>query len=44
MTGTWYEVERSFYLLEISASCTELHVGINDRGFLLLTINTVNRL
>ncbi|CAB3234711.1 unnamed protein product [Arctia plantaginis] len=43
MTGTWFEVERSFYLVELTASCTELTVGINDRGYLLLTINTVNK-
>ncbi|CAH2074672.1 unnamed protein product, partial [Iphiclides podalirius] len=43
MTGTWYEVERSFYLMEMSASCTQLDVGINERGHLLITINTINR-
>ncbi|KOB68466.1 putative apolipoprotein D [Operophtera brumata] len=43
MTGTWYEVERSFYLVEISASCTELDVALDERGFLLFTTNTVNR-
>ncbi|XP_049866849.1 apolipoprotein D-like [Pectinophora gossypiella] len=43
MTGTWYEVERSFYLMEISASCTELQVALNDRGYLLITVNTLNR-
>ncbi|XP_059061791.1 apolipoprotein D-like [Achroia grisella] len=43
MTGTWYEVERSFYLMELSASCTELNVTLNDRGYLVITINTVNR-
>ncbi|XP_053625506.1 apolipoprotein D-like isoform X2 [Plodia interpunctella] len=44
MTGTWYEVERSFYLMELSASCTELHVSLNEKGYLLISINTVNRL
>ncbi|KAI8435347.1 hypothetical protein MSG28_003672 [Choristoneura fumiferana] len=43
MTGTWYEVERSFYLMEISASCTELRVTLNERGFYLIAVNTVNR-
>ncbi|KAM3961731.1 apolipoprotein D [Aphomia sociella] len=43
MTGIWYEVERSFYLVELSASCTELNVTLNDRGYLLININTVNR-
>ncbi|KAJ0180274.1 hypothetical protein K1T71_003678 [Dendrolimus kikuchii] len=43
MTGTWYEVERSFYLVEISASCTELNVTLNERGYFLITINTINR-
>ncbi|CAH0718754.1 unnamed protein product, partial [Brenthis ino] len=43
MTGTWYEVERSFHLMEIAASCTELDVRIGDRGFLLITVNTINR-
>ncbi|CAK1582206.1 unnamed protein product [Parnassius mnemosyne] len=43
MTGKWYEVERSFYLMEMSASCTELDVDLNERGYLLITINTTNR-
>uniref|UniRef100_A0A2A4J1R8 Lipocalin/cytosolic fatty-acid binding domain-containing protein n=1 Tax=Heliothis virescens TaxID=7102 RepID=A0A2A4J1R8_HELVI len=43
MTGTWYEVERSFYLVEITASCTELNIALNDRGYLLININTVNK-
>ncbi|XP_026313969.1 apolipoprotein D-like [Hyposmocoma kahamanoa] len=43
MEGTWYEVERSFYLMEISASCTELEVILNERGYLLITVNTINR-
>ncbi|XP_041977493.1 apolipoprotein D-like [Aricia agestis] len=43
MTGTWYEVERSFHLMEISASCTELRVELNDRQQLLITVNTLNR-
>ncbi|XP_026749457.2 apolipoprotein D-like [Galleria mellonella] len=43
MTGIWYEVERSFYLVELSASCTELNVTLGDRGYLFITINTVNR-
>ncbi|XP_032514158.2 apolipoprotein D-like [Danaus plexippus] len=43
MTGTWYEVERSFHLMEISASCIQLDVTINERGFLLITVNTINR-
>ncbi|XP_046965143.1 apolipoprotein D-like [Vanessa cardui] len=43
MTGTWYEVERSFHLMEIAASCTELNVMLNERGFLLITVSTVNR-
>ncbi|XP_021185371.3 apolipoprotein D [Helicoverpa armigera] len=43
MTGTWYEVERSFYLVEITASCTELDISLNERGYLLITINTVNK-
>ncbi|XP_045785713.1 apolipoprotein D-like [Maniola jurtina] len=43
MTGTWYEVERSFHLMEIAASCTELDVMLNDRGYLIITVNTINR-
>lgn len=43
MTGTWFEVERSFYLAELTSSCTELTVNLNDRGYLLITINTVNK-
>lgn len=43
MTGTWYEVERSFHLMEITASCTELDVMLNERGYLIITVNTVNR-
>ncbi|XP_060810792.1 apolipoprotein D isoform X2 [Amyelois transitella] len=44
MAGTWFEVERSFYIMELSASCTELNLAIDERGYLLITINTVNRL
>ncbi|CAH2086863.1 unnamed protein product [Euphydryas editha] len=43
MTGKWYEVERSFYMMEIAASCTELDVTLNDRGYLLITVNTRNK-
>ncbi|XP_063620848.1 apolipoprotein D-like [Cydia splendana] len=43
MTGTWYEVERSFYLMEMTASCTELHVTLNERGYYLIAVTTVNR-
>ncbi|XP_045446006.1 apolipoprotein D-like [Melitaea cinxia] len=43
MTGKWFEVERSFHLMEIAASCTELDVTLNDRGFLVITVNTRNR-
>lgn len=43
MAGTWYEVERSFYLMELSASCTELHLDVNAKGQVLITINTINR-
>ncbi|KAG7306967.1 hypothetical protein JYU34_007090 [Plutella xylostella] len=43
MAGTWFEVERSFYLMEISTSCTQLEVAVTARGFLSLTITTVNR-
>ncbi|XP_068629971.1 apolipoprotein D-like [Battus philenor] len=43
MLGTWYEVERSFYLMEMAASCTQLNVELNERGHLLITIDTTNR-
>lgn len=43
MTGTWYEVERSFYLMELSASCTELNVTLGERGYFYMSIGTVNR-
>lgn len=43
MTGTWYEVERSFYVMEMAASCTELHLLLSERGHLLITVNTINR-
>ncbi|XP_072943826.1 apolipoprotein D [Epargyreus clarus] len=43
MAGTWYEVERSFYLMEVASSCTELEVALNERDFLLITVKTVNR-
>ncbi|KPJ07980.1 Apolipoprotein D [Papilio machaon] len=43
MVGKWYEVERSFYLMELSASCTELRVTLNDRGQLNIVIYTRNR-
>ncbi|KAL4714070.1 hypothetical protein ACJJTC_008424 [Scirpophaga incertulas] len=43
MTGTWYEVERSFYLMELSASCTEINVSLNEKGYFYLSISSVNR-
>ncbi|CAG9783415.1 unnamed protein product [Diatraea saccharalis] len=43
MTGTWYEVERSFYLMELSASCTELNVNLNEKGYFYISISTINR-
>ncbi|KPJ00153.1 PREDICTED: apolipoprotein D-like [Papilio xuthus] len=43
MVGKWYEVERSFYLMELSASCTELRVKLNNRGQLDIVIHTRNR-
>ncbi|XP_004921596.1 apolipoprotein D [Bombyx mori] len=43
MTGIWYEVERSFYLVEIAASCTRLNVTLNDRGYFQITVDSVNR-
>ncbi|KAG6448677.1 hypothetical protein O3G_MSEX005617 [Manduca sexta] len=44
MTGTWFEVERSFYFMELAASCTELDVALNDKGYFVITIKTINRL
>lgn len=43
MVGKWYEVERSFYLMEMSSSCTELRVTLNDRRQLDIIIHTRNR-
>ncbi|XP_063225800.1 apolipoprotein D [Bacillus rossius redtenbacheri] len=43
--GTWYEVERSFYLLEIASSCTKLDIAPVERrpATLNIIIKTVNR-
>nr|CAD7411269.1 unnamed protein product [Timema poppensis] len=42
--GKWYEVERSFYLLEIASSCTSLSfTGAKNPGQLKVTVKTVNR-
>ncbi|CAH0406692.1 unnamed protein product [Chilo suppressalis] len=43
MAGTWYEVERSFYLMELSASCTEITVSLNERGNFYISVTTINR-
>ncbi|VVC96626.1 unnamed protein product [Leptidea sinapis] len=43
MTGTWYEVERSFHLMEIAASCTELEVAMNEKGYYVINVHTINR-
>ncbi|XP_045491462.1 apolipoprotein D-like [Colias croceus] len=44
MSGKWYEVERSFHLIEIAASCTEIDVTINERGYFVINVHTINRL
>ncbi|XP_047505365.1 apolipoprotein D-like [Pieris napi] len=43
MVGPWYEVERSFHLIEIAASCTEIHTSINERGYFVINVHTTNR-
>ncbi|XP_063821475.1 apolipoprotein D-like [Ostrinia nubilalis] len=43
MTGTWYEVERSFYLMELAASCSQLNVTLNEKGYFYISISTINR-
>lgn len=43
MAGKWFEIERSFYLMEIATSCTELDVAVSERGHMLIVVNTLNR-
>ncbi|KAJ4437283.1 hypothetical protein ANN_17421 [Periplaneta americana] len=42
--GQWYEVERSFYLMEMFSSCTSLSIKAKPSGALKVTIKNINRL
>jgi apolipoprotein D and lipocalin family protein len=42
--GNWYEVERSFYFMEMFASCTALSFTAKPSGILKVTVKNINRL
>lgn len=41
--GQWYEVERSFYLMELTASCTTINLTENAKGQVDVYIKTIGR-
>ncbi|XP_077298074.1 apolipoprotein D-like [Arctopsyche grandis] len=42
-SGQWFEVERSFYLLEIVSSCTYLNFTENSKGNFDIAASSINR-
>lgn len=42
--GKWYEVERSFYMMEMFASCTSLNFTATPSGTLKVIVKHINRL
>ncbi|CAH0394002.1 unnamed protein product [Bemisia tabaci] len=42
--GVWYEVERSFYVFEITSMCTTFNFTSKPDGNLRVLIKTVSRL
>uniref|UniRef100_A0A1Y1LIV7 Lipocalin/cytosolic fatty-acid binding domain-containing protein n=1 Tax=Photinus pyralis TaxID=7054 RepID=A0A1Y1LIV7_PHOPY len=41
--GHWYEIERTFYLMELTVSCTTLDLIDNNKGQLEVTVTTLSR-
>uniref|UniRef100_A0A1B6ECX3 Lipocalin/cytosolic fatty-acid binding domain-containing protein n=1 Tax=Clastoptera arizonana TaxID=38151 RepID=A0A1B6ECX3_9HEMI len=41
--GTWYEVERSFYLLELASGCTTLNFTAMPSGIFRVAMRTANK-
>lgn len=42
-SGVWYEVERSFYLMELAAGCTTIELQENMRGQTEVVARVINR-
>ncbi|KAK4876020.1 hypothetical protein RN001_012442 [Aquatica leii] len=42
-SGHWYEIERTFYLMELTVSCTTLDLVDNAKGQLEVTVTTRSR-
>ncbi|XP_017769350.1 PREDICTED: apolipoprotein D-like [Nicrophorus vespilloides] len=42
-TGRWYEIERSFYLMELTSACIEIDLSENDRGQIDVSVSTIGR-
>lgn len=42
-SGQWYEVERTFYLMELTAGCTTLELQENERGQTEVVARVINR-
>ncbi|KAK5645298.1 hypothetical protein RI129_006598 [Pyrocoelia pectoralis] len=41
--GHWYEIERTFYLMELTVSCTTLDLIDNNKGQFEVTVRTLSR-
>lgn len=38
--GRWYEVERSFYIMELTSTCMDIDLSMNARGQIEVEVNT----
>lgn len=38
--GRWYEVERSFYIMELTSTCMDIDLTVNARGQIEVDVNT----
>ncbi|XP_060529411.1 apolipoprotein D-like [Cylas formicarius] len=43
-TGHWYEIERSFYLMELISSCVRVDLELNERGQLEVDVYSRSRM
>lgn len=41
--GHWYEIERSFYLLEVTAGCTTIELQENLDGKIEVVARVINK-
>lgn len=41
--GRWFEVERSFYLMELASGCTTVDISKNEKGQIEVETNAINR-